>query len=737
VIPDFSAAWADAYAKAEAFVGGLTLEQKVNISTGVYWEAGLCVGNIGEVAGWPGLCLMDSPLGIRDTDYNTAFPAGIQVAATFNRTMMRLRGYQMGEEFRGKGANVALGPMMNMGRVAQGGRNWEGYGTDPFLSGEAAYETVLGLQSAGVQACAKHYVDYEQEYKRTQESSNVDDRTQHEIYQKPFLRSVMAGVASVMCSYNLINDTYACENDRTLNQLLKGEMGFRGYIMSDWGGQMSTLSAMAGLDMTMPGDITLGSGTSWWGPNLTLFVENGTIPLSRMDDMATRIMAGYYLLGQDQGYPNVSINAFNLYDPINQLVNVQADHYIITREIGAAGAVLLKNVNNALPLAAPRSMILVGSDAGNGAMGANGYSDRGGDDGILGMGWGSGTVNYPYLVSPMDAIQLRARADGTSLTNWFLDWDTAGAAAAVQQMEVAIVFVNSDSGEGYITVDGNLGDRNNLTLWHNADELILAVASANNNTIVVAHSVGPAIIEPWVENPNVTAIVWAGLGGQETGNAIADVLYGDYNPSGRLPYTIAKAAEDYGVYLVLGGDGPTILSVPYEEGLFYDYRRFDEYGITPRYEFGFGLSYTTFEYYNLAIELVPQYDLTDIALEAAWEAGIPTPQGEGMSTALYLHRPYVQVSFQVQNTGPVAGTEIPQVYVHFPTGIGEPPSWLKGFDAIYLEPGEVGTVTVTISRYDFSIWDVVAQGWVKPEGLFTLSVGASSRDFRLNGTLPI
>jgi len=249
VIPDFSAAWADAYAKAEAFVSGLTLEQKVNISTGVYWEAGLCVGNIGEVAGWPGLCLMDSPLGIRDTDYNTAFPAGIQVAATFNRTMMRLRGYQMGEEFRGKGANVALGPMMNMGRVAQGGRNWEGYGTDPFLSGEAAYETVLGLQSAGVQACAKHYVDYEQEYKRTQESSNVDDRTQHEIYQKPFLRSVMAGVASVMCSYNLINDTYACENDRTLNQLLKGEMGFRGYIMSDWGGQMSTLSAMAGLDV--------------------------------------------------------------------------------------------------------------------------------------------------------------------------------------------------------------------------------------------------------------------------------------------------------------------------------------------------------------------------------------------------------------------------------------------------------------------------------------------------------
>lgn len=738
VVPDFSNAWAEAYAKAEAFVAGLTLEQKVNVSTGVYWEQGLCVGNIGEVADLRGLCLQDSPLGVRYTDYNTAFPAGISTAATFNRTMMRLRGQQMGEEFRGKGVNVALGPMMNMGRVAQAGRNWEGFGTDPFLSGEAAYETTLGLQSAGVQACAKHYIDYEQEYKRTQESSEVDDRTQHEIYLKPFLRAVMAGTASVMCSYNMINDTYSCENDRTLNQLLKGELGFRGYVMSDWGAQESTLSAMAGLDMSMPGDITLGSGNSWWGPNLTAFVENGTIPLSRMDDMATRIMASYYLLGQDQDYPNVSFNAFNQYDQVHNLhIDVQADHYQIVREIGHAGAVLLKNTNGALPLNAPRNVVLIGSDAGNGAMGANGYTDRGGDDGILGMGWGSGTDNYPYLISPMDAMQVRARQDGTTLMNWYYDWDTEGAATAAIQFEAAIVFVNSDSGEGYIEVDGNLGDRNNLTLWHNADNLITAVASQNNNTIVVAHSVGPSIIDSWVENPNVTAIIWAGVAGQEAGNAIVDVLYGDYNPSGRLPYTIAKRLEDYGVFLTLGGNGSTILSVPYTEGLFYDYRHFDEYNITPRYEFGYGLSYTTFEYYNLATSIVPQYDPTDYALEAAWAAGVPTPQGEGSSVALWLHRPFVQVSFEVQNTGAVAGTEIPQVYVHFPTGIGEPPSWLKGFDAVYIEPGEVTTVTVTISRYDLSIWDVVAQGWVKPAGEITFSVGASSRDFRLQGYIPI
>ncbi|TFY68115.1 hypothetical protein EVJ58_g1194 [Rhodofomes roseus] len=738
IIPDFSAAWDAAFARAQAFVSTLTLEQKVNVSTGIGWEKGLCVGNIGQVGDWPGLCLEDSPLGIRYTDFNTVFPAGISTAATWNRTAIRIRGQQMGEEFRGKGAHVQLGPMMNMGRVAQGGRNWEGFGTDAFLSGEAAYETTLGIQSAGVQACAKHYIDYEQEYKRTQESSNVDDRTNHEIYLKPFLRAVMAGTASVMCSYNMINDTYACENDRTLNQLLKSELGFRGYIMSDWGGQMSTLSAMAGLDMSMPGDITLGSGNSYWGPNLTAFVENSTIPLSRVDDMATRILTSYYLLGQDENYPNVSFNAFNPYDTEHNLnVDVQADHYQIVREIGAQGAVLLKNTNNALPLNAPRSLLVVGSDAGNNPMGPNGCTDRGCDEGVLGIGWGSGSANFPYLISPYDVLQEQARIDGTSISNWYLDWNTDGVAAIANLSDVALVFVNSDSGEGYITVDGNLGDRNNLSLWHNADNLINAVASQNPNTIVIAHSVGPSIIEPWVENPNVTAIVWAGVPGQEAGNSIVDVLYGAYNPSGRLPYTIAKRAEDYGVFLVLGGEGDTLLSIPYDEGLFYDYRRFDQYNITPRYEFGFGLSYTTFEYSNLALGIVPQYDPTSWDLEAAWAEGAPTPQGEGSSTALWLHRPFLSVEFDLENTGALAGTEIPQVYVHFPAGSGEPPSLLKGFDTVYLEPGELQSVYITISRYELSIWNVEAQGWQKPSGTFTLSVGASSRDFRLNDAIPI
>ncbi|EEB95818.1 hypothetical protein MPER_05155, partial [Moniliophthora perniciosa FA553] len=200
-IPNFGPAWEAAYEKAKARIADFTLEQKVNVTTGVGWMGGRCVGNIPPVGDWPGLCLEDSPLGVRFGDYVTAFPAGINAAATWNRDLIRARGVAMGQEHVGKGVNIALGPMMNMGRVAQGGRNWEGFGADPYLTGESAYETILGMQQAGVQACAKHYIFNEQEHKRTTTSSDVDDRTAHEIYAHPFLRSVQAGVASVMCSY--------------------------------------------------------------------------------------------------------------------------------------------------------------------------------------------------------------------------------------------------------------------------------------------------------------------------------------------------------------------------------------------------------------------------------------------------------------------------------------------------------------------------------------------------------
>ncbi|KAH7924412.1 glycoside hydrolase family 3 protein [Leucogyrophana mollusca] len=737
VVPDFAPAWAAAYTKAKAMISGWTIEQKVNVSTGVFWEGGVCVGNTPPIEDYPGLCLQDSPLGVRDTDLVTSFPAGITAASTWNRALIRARGVAIGEENRGKGVNVALGPMMNMGRVAQGGRNWEGFGADPYLSGEAAYETILGMQSGGVQATAKHYINNEQEWKRTQYSSNVDDRTEHEIYAQPFMRAVMAGVSSVMCSYNLINDTYACNNNKTLNDLMKREFGFQGYIQSDWSATMATLSAVAGLDMTMPGDITFGSGTSYFGGNLTAFVMNDTISMERLDDMATRIVAAWYYMHQDENYPNVTLNSFNPYDPINSEVNVQSNHYEIVREIGAAGTVLLKNERGVLPLDKPKSIVLVGSDAAPPTSGPNEYTDQGGDpSGILAMGWGSGTDNFTYLISPYEAIQQRARLDQTSVFWNFDDWNLDAAGNDVIGMEVAIVFVNSDSGEGYITVDGNAGDRQNLTAWHQGDELILAVAAQNNNTIVVTNSVGPLILEPWVEHPNVTAIVWANLGGNEAGNAVMDILYGNWNPSGRLPYTIAKSPMDYPAQLVLGGTAADILSINYTEGLYIDYRWFDYMNITPRYEFGFGLSYTTFEYSNLAVTEVYPADYAQTSLIDNWANGGATPIAEGSTTALWLHMPAYQVTFNVKNTGSVYGGEIPQLYLHHDASVGEPPSVLKGFTNVEVAPGQTAPVSITLSRYDLSVWDVVRQGWAKPEGTISFSIGASSRDFRLTGTIP-
>ncbi|TDL14863.1 glycoside hydrolase family 3 protein [Rickenella mellea] len=736
IIPDFGAAWANAIAKAKAKIASFTLEEKVNVSTGVGWMNGRCVGNTPAIPSqdFPGLCLEDSPVGVRDTDFATVFPAGINAASTFNRDLIRQRGLAMGQEFKGKGVNIALGPMMNLGRVPQGGRNWEGFGADPFLAGEAAFETILGLQQGGVQACAKHYVNNEQEQFRTTESSDVDDRTQHEIYTLPFLRSVMAGVASIMCSYNQINGTYACENDKTLNDVLKREIGFQGFVMSDWSATHSTLSVMDGLDMTMPGDIFFGSGTSYFGQTLVDYVRNGSIPESRVDDMATRILAGWYLLKQDNGsYPAVNFNAFMPVDPAtNDRVDVQDDHYKIVRKMGAASTVLLKNKNNALPLNKPRSILLAGSDAGPAPGGPNQFSDQGGNAGILALGWGSGTANFTYLVSPLEAIQARARKDHTTV-NWILeDFNLQTAGNLAIQAEVAMVFINSDSGEGYIAVDNNLGDRKNLTAWHGGDDLVLAVAAQNNNTVVVVHSVGPMIMEPWIDHPNVTAVVWGGIAGTETGNALVDVLYGVWNPSGRLPYTIARNLSDYGAQLVTEGSG--IVQIPYTDALNIDYRHFDANNIEPRFEFGFGLSYTSFKYSSLQITRV--MTKADPALRAAWDASKPSPNGEGSSAAIWLHQPAFCVSFKLTNVGDVYGGDIPQVYVNHPKSAGEPPALLKGFTNIQLQPGETQTVTITLSMFDLSIWDVKSQSWIRPKGTIGVTVGPSSRKHKLKGTIP-
>ncbi|KAI0034488.1 glycoside hydrolase superfamily [Vararia minispora EC-137] len=739
LVPDFADAWASAYkkatAKASLIVASLTLEEKVNISSGTTER---CIGNTGTARGFPGLCLEDSPLGVRLVDFATVFPAGINAAATFKRSLIRARGLAMGQEHVGKGVNVALGPMMNLGRVAEGGRNWEGFGADPYLAGEAAYETILGMQQAGVQACAKHFIDNEQETNRMTESSDVDDRTQHEVYALPFLRSVMAGTASVMCSYNKLNGTYACEDAHSLTRILKTELGFRGFVVSDWGATHSTAQAAnAGLDVEMP-------DSRFFGQTLVAAVEAGAVPEARIDDMATRVLAAWYFLGQDSpAYPPVSFDARDpLNEELNAHVDVQADHDALVREIGKASVVLLKNARGALPLKRPRSIVVIGervpcratvarADDGGGSdaaparvAGPNEFANGGGVDGILAMGGGSGTANFTYLISPYEALQRRARQDRTSFFWFFDDANPRGAAVAGRGKSAALVFLQSWSREG--------ADRPNITALHAGDALVQAVASTNPNTIVVVHSVGPLVVEPWIEHPNVTAVLWAGLSGPETGNALADVVYGDYNPSGRLPYTIARALANYPAQV------STSLDIPYSEGLNVDYRHFDATGIEPRFEFGFGLSYTSFAYGALSIRDVrPLAPENDRQLEESWAAGVRGPMGPGSSTALWLHRAAVEVSFEVTNTGSVHGTEIAQLYVRHAPSSGEPPSVLKGFADVALAPGRSKRVSIGLSRFDLSVWDAVSQTWVRPAGTIGVAIGASSRDFRLNGTLDI
>ncbi|KAG8737691.1 hypothetical protein FRC12_017053 [Ceratobasidium sp. 428] len=525
-----------------------------------------------------------------------------------------------------------------------------------------------------------------------------------------------------MCSYNQINGTYACENSNVLNKLLKTELGFQGYVMSDWWATHSGATAVnAGLDMTMPGDTTINSGSTYFGSNLVSSVNSGQVSQSRIDDLATRILAAWYLVGQDSGYPAVNFDSWNINSGFNQHVNVQGNHGTLIRTIGAASTVLLKNKGAALPLSSPKTIGVVGNDAGPNSQGINGCSDRSCNNGILGVGWGSGTAEYPYLINPLDAIKTKASSIGATVTSSTSDTDLGAAANAARGKDVAIVFISADSGEGYITVEGNAGDRNNLQAWHGGDALVAAVAAVNKNTIVVVHSVGQIVVEPWIDHANVTAVLWAGLQGQEAGNAVVDILWGAVNPSGRLPYTIAKSASDYSASVVTSGGGT--VQIPYNEGLKVDYRAFDANNITPRFEFGFGLSYTTFTYSNLVV--------------TPGATGGTQPTGPGSSLSSWLQDPWVKVTFTVKNTGSIAGTEIPQLYISPPSSSGEPPNALKNFASIALAAGASTTVSMTLSRYDLSYWNTGSQKWSLITGTTGIWVGPSSRNKQLTGSVTI
>ncbi|KAK4099035.1 glycoside hydrolase family 3 protein [Parathielavia hyrcaniae] len=821
--------WQEAYAKARDFVSQMTLLEKVNLTTGVGWGGEQCVGQVGAIPrlGLRSLCFQDSPLGIRGTDYNSAFPSGQTAAATFDRGLIYRRGYAMGEEAKGKGVNVLLGPVAGpLGRMPAAGRNWEGFSPDPVLTGVGMFESVKGIQDAGVIACAKHFIGNEQEHFRQVGeaqgygfdiketlSSNIDDKTMHELYMWPFADAVRAGVGSIMCSYQQINNSYGCQNSAALNHLLKNELGFQGFILSDWQAQHTgAASAVAGLDMSMPGDTVFNSGESFWGPNLTLAVLNGTVPTYRLDDMAMRIMAAVFKVGQSTDMEPINFSFFvqDTYGPIhasanegyqqvNFHVDVRGDHGHLIREIAAKGTVLLKNTGS-LPLNKPKFVAVIGEDAGPNPNGPNACSDRGCNRGTLAMGWGSGTANYPYLITPDAALQAQAVSDGSRYESILTNYATSQTKALVSKDNVtAIVFVNADSGEGYINVDGNIGDRKNLTLWKDGDALIKNVSSWCSNTIVVIHSVGPTLLTDWYDSPNITAILWAGLPGQESGNAIVDVLYGKVNPAARSPFTWGATRESYGADVLYepnnGNDAP---QQDFTEGVFIDYRYFDKANTPVIYEFGYGLSYTTFEYSNIRVEksnageynpttgetapaptfgnfstdlsdylfpssefryiyqyIYPYLNTTDpedasadphygqtaeefLPPHATDASPQPLPRSAGKNEPggnRQLYDVMYTVTADITNTGSVVGEEVPQLYVAL-GGADDPVVQLRDFARLRIDPGQTAQFRGTLTRRDLSNWDTALQDWVVSDCEKKVFVGRSSRKLDLCAVLP-
>ncbi|KAL3457009.1 putative beta-glucosidase G [Aspergillus heterothallicus] len=743
--------WDDAISQAQDFVAQLTLDEKADMVTG---QPGPCVGNIVAIPrlNFTGLCLQDGPLAIRVADYASVFPAGVTVASTWDRDVLYERGYAMGEEFKAKGAHVILGPVAGpLGRSAYSGRNWEGFAADPYLTGVAMEQTIRGHQDAGVQACAKHFIGNEQETQRNptfdpngtltdviQEavSANIDDRTIHELYLWPFANAARAKVASFMCSYQRLNGSYACENSKVLNGLLKEELGFQGYVMSDWGGTHSGMASIeGGLDMNMPGGLGAYGQTpeagSFFGANVTTGVNNGTLDEARLDDMIVRIMTPYFWLEQEDGYPTVDpssadintfsprstwLRQFNLTGPYSR--DVRGNHAPIIRRHAAEATILLKNENNALPLRAPKTIAVFGNDAGENTMGP--VNEDVFEYGNLAAGGGSGTGRFAYLVSPLAAINARAQSDNTSLVQYWLN-NTQVASSDVSDLlavptipEACLVFLKTWAAEGE--------DREHLSTDYNGTEVVNSVAAVCNNTIVVTHSSGINTL-PFASHPNVTAILAAHYPGQESGNSIVDVLYGDVNPSGHLPYTIALNGSDYNAppTTAVSTNGTYDWQSWFDEKLEIDYRYFDAHDIEVQYEFGFGLSYTTFNLSSISssqlvsnITAVPDHlEIQPGGNPALWEG-------------LY------NVTVEVSNTGDVDGAAVPQLYVTYPdsTPAGTPPKQLRGFDKVVLQPGESQNVSFELMRRDLSYWDVVSQDWLIPSGEFVVRVGFSSRDLR-------
>jgi beta-glucosidase len=404
-------------------------------------------------------------------------------------------------------------------------------------------------------------------------------------------------------------------------------------------------------------------------------------------------------------------------------VDVRADHNVLIRQLGAASTVLLKNVDNTLPLKAPKSVAVFGNDASEDTQGY--YNQVNFEYGTLSVGGGSGTGRLTYLVTPLEAIKAKVKADG-GIVQQFLN-NTLVATSNISTLviptppEVCLVFLKTWAEEG--------ADRASLDTDWDGNEVVESVASYCNNTVVVTHSSGINNL-PWADHPNVTAILAAHYPGEESGNSLVDILYGAVNPSAKLPYTIALNIDDYNAppITAVNSTDPYAWQAYFDEKLEIDYRYFDAQNMSVRYEFGFGLSYTTFALSNISIAKVCDGTVTAVA-----EAQPIVPGGNpALWDVLYT------VSVSLTNTGSIAGATVPQLYLTLPSSApSTPPKQLRGFEKVFLEAGASSVIQFPLMRRDLSYWDIVSQDWVIPAGELGLSIGFSSRDIKATSSITV
>jgi len=670
--------------RVEDLLRRMTLEEKVAMVSGGGWMESKANARLGI----PAIKMADGPVGVRawfgpsaltmkansplPVVTSTAFPAGVTLAATWDPEILHEVGRTIADEARALGRDMMLGPGVNIVRTPLAGRNFEMYGEDPYLSSRLVVGYIQGMQGAGIIATVKHFAANNQEDHRQTIDARIDERALREIYLPAFRAAVQeAGVWSVMSAYNKLNSHWCAENSWLLTDILKKEWGFKGFVVSDWKGTHSTApTANAGLDLEMPSADTIrrynddlpkspgevGSQGAMLTPELLLpLVKSGEVPEAAIDDKIRRLLRAIFANG-----------LFDHPKPGGGEVDTPAQR-AVARKAADEGIVLLKNVGGLLPLLPEKvhSIAVIGPNANVARTG----------------GGGSSSVRTSHAITPLDAIRERA---GSAI-----EVSSIESPADAAKADVALVFVG-DSPE----VEREGWDRISMDLPEGQDELVAAVLRANPKTVVVLNVGAPVSVEKWIDQ--TPAVVNAWFPGQEGGHAIADVLFGDVNPSGRLPVTFPKRLKDSPSWGHYPGENGV---VEYAEGIYVGYRWFATQHIEPRFCFGHGLSYTKFEY----------SDLTAAA-------------GPG---------PAIQVSVKVRNAGPRDGAEVVQLYIHENRpAIDRPEKELKAFRRVELRRGEQWTISFTLDRSALAYFDPAKKTWVVDSGIYQALVGASSEDIR-------